>query len=148
MLSSYNFNGFFCVCCDYILGSSQHVFRVGFPPHVCTCRTHLYLQLQAASHCIALYSLPDANNTACVCVVVMTKQWWWWWWRCDAEKERWWIANVRDGQSQGEFPERSPEGGWRTLWCVSSFKIPALCLKARCVTPVVGRGARNGHLVS
>lgn len=107
---SYNFMFFVCGWCNYILGSSRLVFRVGFPPHVCTCRVQLYLQLQAVSHCIAPHSLLDANNTACVCVVVMTKLWWWWF--CDAEKERWWIANVRDGQSQGEFPERILEGGW------------------------------------
>lgn len=133
---SYNFMFFVCGWCNYILGSSRPVFRVGFPPHVCTCRVQLYLQLQAVSHCIAPHSLLDANNTACVCVVVMTKLWWWWF--CDAEKERWWIANVRDGQSQGEFPECILEGGWKTLWCASSFKILALCLKARGVTPAVG----------
>lgn len=102
-----------------------------FVPVALLCKAQLYLQLQAAGHCIAPHSLPDANNTACVCVVVMTKQWRLWWWRqfCDAEKGRWWIANARDGQSQGEFPDRTLEGGGG-LWCVSSFKIGALCFES------------------
>lgn len=105
-------------------------FHLMFVPVAFLCRAQLYLQMQTVSHCIALCSPPCINNTACVSVIVMTKQLWLWCFEM-LRMGRWWIANARNGQSQGEFPV-CILGGWGTLWCVSSFKITALCLKARC----------------
>ena len=62
-----------CVCCRWGLPSPCSGW--GLPPHVCTCRTQLYLQLHlAGSHCVAPHSASDRDNAARVCVVVMTKQ--------------------------------------------------------------------------
>ena len=48
--------------------------------------------------------------------------------------------------------ENSQNASWRGrqegyMMC-EFIQNPALCLKAHCVTPAVGRRARNGHLVS
>lgn len=76
--------------CVHILGSLQHMFRVGFPPHVCTCSSPVYgttLPTTAGSEPLyrSSFTARRKQYSLCLCVVVMTKQWWWLF--CDAKRD-------------------------------------------------------------
>lgn len=134
--------------CNHILWSSQPVFRVGLPPRVCTCSTPAWgttlpPQQPAADHCVG--SPFTARRKQCclfVCVCVC---------RCNDKAAAAVAGSVTLRKTQmmnckcremvkvrGRIP-RARRCGVRwwglgevrtTLWCASSFKIRALCLKA------------------
>lgn len=121
--------------CNHILGSLQLVFRVGLPPHVCTCSTSASsstLPTAAISRplCCSPLNARRKQCSLCLCrcnvkaAVVAVNLWIcdrqtnckcekWSKWRRIPRAHRWLVGGVLG-----------------TLWCVSSFKIRALCLRA------------------
>lgn len=111
-------------------------FHLMFVPVALLCRATTSPANASKWAIVLLFSYCQTQTMQLVPVVVMTKHWW----RCSAhdELQMWEMVKVKE-YSQWHILE-GRGGGWRTLWCVSSFKITALCLKALLWLPLWEEG--------